>query len=92
MFASVGPYGVQLYFNDFLSFPYSSWQATNWVWTLSSILDGDDCSALVQVIGMVGVFGVCGILVMNSALVRPRRTATPERVRQELEQAKRGQG
>lgn len=91
VFASVGPYGVQLYLNDFLPFPYSSWQATNWVWTLSSILDGDDCSALVQVIGMVGVFGVCGILFMNSALVRPRRTATPERVRQELEQAKRGQ-
>lgn len=91
VFASLGPYGIELYMNDFLDFPYSPWQATNWVWSLYSIADGGDCSALIQVVGSVGVLGVFGVMYLNPAVVRPQRTATPERVRQELEKAKLGQ-
>ncbi|OUW80268.1 MAG: hypothetical protein CBD74_09515, partial [Saprospirales bacterium TMED214] len=84
VFSALGPYGIQLYLNDFLEFPYSHWQATNWVWTLYNIADGVDCSGVIKTLGTIGVVGVLGVMFMNRALVRPRRTATPERVRQEL--------
>ena len=85
VFAALGPYGIELYLNDFLDFPYSAWQATNWVWTLYNIGDGVDCYAVIEAMGTVGVVGVLGIMFWNPALVRPRRTATPERVREERE-------
>ncbi|MDB4695004.1 ABC transporter permease [bacterium] len=91
VFASLGPYGIELFKNDFLDFQYSHWQATNWVWSLYRIADGVDCSALIQLVGSVGVLGVFVVVYLNPAVVRPRRTATPERVRQELEKAKLGQ-
>ncbi len=85
VFSALGPYGIQLYLNDFREFPYSPWQATNWVWTCYNIADGVDCSGVIKMLGIAGVIGVLGLMFMNPALVRPRRTATPERVRQELE-------
>ena len=85
VFSALGPYGIQLYLNDFREFPYSPWQATNWVWTCYNIADGVDCSGVIKMLGITGVIGVLGLMFMNPALVRPRRTATPERVRQELE-------
>ena len=85
VFSALGPYGIQLYLNDFLEFPYSHWQATNWVWTLYNIADGVDCSGVIKTLGTIGVLGVLGVMFMNPALVRPRRTATPERVLEELE-------
>ncbi len=84
VFSSLGPYGIQLYLNDFREFPYSLWQVTNWVWTFYNIADGVDCSAVIKTLGAIGAFGVLGVMFMNAGLVRPRRTATPERVREEL--------
>ncbi|MGB0760007.1 MAG: ABC transporter permease [Rubripirellula sp.] len=83
VFASLGPYGIQLYLNDFLDFPYSYWQATNWVWTLYSVADGVDCYPVIKAIGVIGVLGVLGIMCLNPAIVRPRRIATPKRVLEE---------
>ena len=83
VFASLGPYGIQLYLNDFLDFPYSYWQATNWVWTLYSVADGVDCYPVITGIGVIGALGVLGIMCLNPAIVRPRRIATPKRVLEE---------
>ena len=83
VFASLGPYGIQLYLNDFLDFPYSYWQATNWVWTLYSVADGVDCYPVIKGIGVIGALGVLGIMCLNPAIVRPRRIATPKRVLEE---------
>jgi ABC-type transport system involved in multi-copper enzyme maturation permease subunit len=83
VFASLGPYGIQLYLNDFLDFPYSYWQATNWVWTLYSVADGVDCYPVIKGIGVIGALGVLGIMWLNPAIVRPRRIATPKRVLEE---------
>ena len=83
VFASLGPYGIQLYLNDFVDFPYSYWQATNWVWTLYSVADGVDCYPVIKGIGVIGALGVLGIMCLNPAIVRPRRIATPKRVLEE---------
>ena len=88
VFAALAPFAVELYANDFMAFPYSQWQATNWVWTLSRIADGKDHWGVIEVFGAVGVAGVVMVLYLNPSLVRPRRTATPERVIQEMEKAK----
>lgn len=88
LFAALGPYGTELYFNDFLDFPYSGWQAANWIWTLYSIADGVDCYGVIKAMGIVNAFGLLAIMFLNPALVRPRRTATPERVREEQEKMK----
>jgi len=88
VFAALAPFGIELYLNDFMTFPYSVWQATNWVWTLYSIADGQDHLAIIQVFGVVAVAGFLVVLYMNPVLVRPRRTATPERVKQEMDKAK----
>ena len=88
VFSALTPFGIELYSNDFRQFPYSNLQATNWVWTLYSILDGDDRSGVVSCFAFLGVLGVVWVLYLNPMLVRPLRTATPERVKQELEKAK----
>ena len=88
VFSALTHFGIELYSNDFRQFPYSNLQATNWVWTLYSILDGDDRSGVVSCFAFLGVIGVVWVLYLNPMLVRPLRTATPERVKQELEKAK----
>lgn len=85
VFAALVPYGTALYRNEFLTFPYSYWQATNWAWTLYSILDGVDCLPVVQGVGVAGTLGVLAVVYLNPAVVRPRRIATPKRVKEELQ-------
>lgn len=78
------PYAIELHLNDYNSFAYSRWQATNWAWTLERAASND--LSRLQLVSMVAVAAV--LLLANVALlgkhVLPRRLATPARVRQEL--------
>lgn len=82
LFASV-PYAIQLHLNDYRDFDYSPTQATNWLWTLSEILDGNRSRGIVLSISVLAGLGFFLSLFWTSPLALPRRTATPERVLQE---------
>ena len=82
------PYSVGLHLNDYRPYTYSYWQATNWAWTIMMISRGADLRS------MIGLIGICSIavflltLLASPRLFMPRRIATPERVRRELEAIK----
>jgi ABC-type transport system involved in multi-copper enzyme maturation permease subunit len=79
LFALV-PYSIQLHLNDYRDFGYSSVQATNWLWTLREIGDGNVSTYVVTLIGCLSSLGFMVCLLWASQLVLPRRTATPDRV------------
>ena len=77
------PYAIGLYLSDFRTYQYSLWQSTNWAWTLYEILDNNDLSGSITVIGFVGASGSFFVLFFSPQLVWPRRIATPKRVLEE---------
>jgi ABC-type transport system involved in cytochrome c biogenesis permease component len=79
------PYSVGLHLNDYRSFSYSSWQITNWAWTLYEIRIGADMRFEIAIMVILVTIGFFACLLLSPKLVRPRREATPERVQQELE-------
>lgn len=78
------PYSIGLHLNDYRPFVYSSWQITNWAWTLYEISIGSDLSSEVTIMIAFVTIGFFACLLLSPKLVRPRREATPERVQQEL--------
>ena len=76
--------------NDYRPYAYSSWQITNWVWTLGEILNRGSLNFEVSVIVAVVTIGFFACLLTMPNLVLPRRIATPQRVKQELESIDRG--
>lgn len=79
------PYSVGLHLNDYRPYVYSAWQITNWAWTMLVILNGADLDVMIAVIAIVSLGAFLLTLLASPQLVWPRRIATPERVRQELE-------
>lgn len=82
------PYSIGLHMNDYRPYRYSGWQLTNWAWTLSELLDGARLSAISTVLVMMSSMAFIGTLLLSPGLVLPRRTALPERVKQEIEHEK----
>ncbi|MGI9472645.1 MAG: ABC transporter permease [Rubripirellula sp.] len=81
------PYAVGLHLNDYRSYSYSTWQLTNWAWTLFEIGEARDLRFEVGLILCFAVFAFFVALLSQPRLAMPRRTATPKRVQEELETA-----
>ena len=81
--AALVPYAVGLYLSDYLDFPYSLWQITNWAWTLYEIADGKNLGVAISLIIAFVVVGFIIALLSQPRLALPRRTATPKRVQEE---------
>ncbi|TWU39168.1 ABC transporter permease [Novipirellula artificiosorum] len=86
--SSLIPYSIGMHLNDYRPFAYSRWQITNWVWTLgeaapSGAVDWTEIGIVVAAV----VIALIGCLLTMPRIVLPRRTATPEKVQQELETA-----
>ena len=79
------PYSMQLHYNDYQPIQFDPiWQTTNWVFALGASMDqGVSQAFLDKIVG--ASIGVATIGVLSAApLTRPRRTATPDRVAEEL--------
>ena len=87
--AALVPYSVGLHLNDYRPYTYSYRQATNWAWTFMIIARGQDLTAMIGLIGIGSITAFLLAMLASPQLVIPRRIATPERVRQELEAIKR---
>ncbi|TWU60096.1 ABC-2 family transporter protein [Rubripirellula tenax] len=85
MLAALVPYSIGLHYNDYRSYAYSPWQITNWVWTLGQILDRSNTNYIVETILVFVTIGFFATVMASPGIVMPRRTAMPERVKQELE-------
>lgn len=79
------PYSIGLHWNDYLPYSYSGWQITNWAWTLGEILSGRVTESMVMLIVSFVVCFFLSALLSMPHLVRPRRIATPDRVKAELD-------
>lgn len=86
------PYAVGLYLNEFRPYRYTNWQLTNWVWTLYSIYDGNPPAATTLMIKSLAWIGVLATVILNPKVTRPRKTAVPQRVKQELSAASPAEG
>jgi ABC-type transport system involved in multi-copper enzyme maturation permease subunit len=81
---SLVPYSIGLHLNDYRPFVYNSWQATNWVWTIGEVYNGQlDLSWQGTVSAVFVVASFLAVLLLNPKLVFPRRIATPRRVIEE---------
>ncbi|TWU47754.1 ABC transporter permease [Rubripirellula reticaptiva] len=85
MLAAIVPYSIGLHLNDYRSYSYSGWQITNWAWTLGEIVTGRNSVWTINVVVVVATLAFFATLLASPELVMPRRTATPQRVREELE-------
>jgi len=85
LLAALIPYSVELHWNDYREFDYSFRQIVNWLWTLQEIQQGKSHQRIVTTVAVVSGLGFIACLLYSSDLVLPRRTATPDRVRQERE-------
>lgn len=79
------PYAMGLHLNDYRTYAYSSWQVTNWAWTLYEIGDGRRVTFEIGLILIVVTFGFAIAMLSQPRLAMPRRIATPRRVQQERE-------
>jgi ABC-type transport system involved in multi-copper enzyme maturation permease subunit len=82
------PYSIGLHFNDYRPYSYNNWQITNWVWTMGEILRGRNLEGRILAIAVTVTFGFFACLLTMPHLVLPRRTATPQRVKAELDAIK----
>ncbi len=83
------PYSIGLHSNDYRPYEYSIWQITNWAWTISEVINN---RPMVWHISAIVVFVIIAFfisLLLSPQIVFPRRTATPMRVKRELEALKR---
>lgn len=83
VFAALVPYSIGLHLNDYRAYDYSAWQITNWAWTLLQLLNGQSLEYEVVIIAFTAGVAFVACLFAAPQLVLPRRTATPERVREE---------
>lgn len=83
MLLTVGPYAIQSFLNDYRTFAYSPWQATNWAWTLRKAYE-DDLDALViyLIVGTAAALFLFHLLLLGQRVL-PQRLATPQRVERE---------
>ena len=82
------PYSVGLHLNDYRSFAYSNWQVTNWAWTLTEIVQGRYMDRTIVFISVTVSVAFFACLLSMPQLASPRRTATPTRVKEELDAIK----
>ena len=81
------PYSIGLHLNDYRPYAYSTWQATNWAWTILMVANGLDLSAMIGLISVIAAAAFLVTLLASPQLTMPRRIATPERVQEELDAA-----
>ncbi len=84
MLSALGPYAIGLHLSDYLPYSYSGWQITNWAWTLGEIANGASMWGTIEFIVAVVTLAFFATLLASPELVMPRRTATPQRVKEEL--------
>ncbi|MCO8121484.1 ABC transporter permease [Stieleria sp. TO1_6] len=91
LMAALIPYSMQLHYNDYQPLTYDpKWQMTNWAFTMASALERRlPPNIISNVVGAAVGLGTIAILAAWKT-TRPRRTATPERVLQELEKKPQG--
>lgn len=83
MLLTVAPYSIQSFLNDYRTFPYSPWQATNWAWTLRKAFEEDlDALVIYLVVGTAAALFLLHLLLLGQRVL-PQRLATPERVERE---------
>ncbi len=80
------PYSIGLHFNDYRPYTYSSWQITNWMWTLNQSMESQLSPTQGTVISRFAMIAVLACVLAAGRHVLPQRIATPEKVRQELGQ------
>lgn len=78
------PYSIGLHLNEFRPYPFSAWQASNWAWTLIEIYKGNDPGQIPLIIKSIAFTGFLLTIVRNPQVTRARRTATPQRVQEEM--------
>ena len=81
---SLVPYSIGLHINEYRPYSYSIWQITNWAWTIGEIVSGRNLDGTILFIVVTVTLGFFACLLTMPHLVRPRRTATPQRVKEEL--------
>ncbi len=84
MLAALVPYSIGLHFNDYRPYSYSWWQFTNWAWTLKEVTDGNPRANVAEAIVAMASVGFFATVLASPQLAMPRRTATPQRVQEEL--------
>ncbi|TWU01239.1 ABC transporter permease [Stieleria varia] len=84
VFAVLIPYSIELHYNDYRQVTYSGTQITNWGFTLSQSVEGRLNPWIAKTILGVGILMWMMALFSIPAVVQPRKTATPERVQEEL--------
>ena len=87
--AALVPYSIGMHLNDYRPYAYSGWQSTNWVWTIGQAIEGDLDDGNRIAITVVAAVMLLGCVLAAGKLTLPRRIATPARVLEELEAAKR---
>lgn len=87
--AALIPYSVQLHFNDYQQLTYDPiWQVTNWAFTITTAMDrGIPPEQISRVVAAAVALSLISIFTAWQT-TRPRRTATPDRVEQELNLSK----
>ena len=85
LMAALVPYSLQLHYNDYQPLEDdSTWQVTNWIFTIGTALDrGLPASQIQKVVGAAVGLSIISVLAAWKT-TRPRRIATPKRVQEEL--------
>jgi ABC-type transport system involved in multi-copper enzyme maturation permease subunit len=85
LLASLGPYSLQLHYNDYQPLPYDPvWQISNWIFTIASSMDNQLPAGQVQRVLAITITLCLMALFSAWKTTRPRRIATPSRVAEEL--------
>ena len=74
------PYSLQLHANDYISYPYSGWQITNWAWTLEQVVSNQAPMWLDTVMIVVLVASVFVAISTVGVRALPIKTSTPQAV------------
>ena len=86
------PYSIGLHFNEFRPYSYSTWQISNWFWTLAAISEGEDVGSTPLYVKSIACMCLFGTLLFNAKLTRPTRTALPKRVAEESKKSRQPEG
>jgi hypothetical protein len=77
------PYSIELHLNDYRQFLYSSWQFTNWIWTIEQGAAGSLDPLVMYLVLVLGSVAFLMHLLLLGKRVLPQRLATPDRVQEE---------
>jgi hypothetical protein len=80
----LAPYSLELHYNDYRPYSYSTWQVTNWAWTLMEAMSQRPLVVEWYLIMGVVSLGLLGSVLAAGSRTLPSRIATPEKVKQEL--------